>query len=113
MKSTWDKPIEVVKEPDACSASRNILFSFPGRGLAYFVQQQPILDIYYRGGCGKETESLLKTSLLCKMVLGIYTHCNVHRSESEWGRYSEWQWFEFSIMSVGIKSPDQVSKCCR
>lgn len=32
VKSTWDKPIEVVKEPDVCSASRNLLFSFPGRG---------------------------------------------------------------------------------
>lgn len=30
VKSTWDKPIEVVKEPDVCSASRNLLFSFPG-----------------------------------------------------------------------------------
>lgn len=35
--STWDKPIEVVKEPDACSALRNLLFSFPGRGFVYFV----------------------------------------------------------------------------
>ncbi|KAL0389412.1 UNVERIFIED_CONTAM: hypothetical protein Scaly_0298300 [Sesamum calycinum] len=30
MKSTWVKPVEVVKEPDVCSASRNLLFSFPG-----------------------------------------------------------------------------------
>ncbi|KAI3449881.1 hypothetical protein Pfo_006546 [Paulownia fortunei] len=30
VKSTWVKPIEVVKEPDVCSASRNLLFSFPG-----------------------------------------------------------------------------------
>ncbi|KAK4419480.1 NHL repeat-containing protein 2 [Sesamum alatum] len=30
MKSSWVKPIEVVKEPDVCSASRNLLFSFPG-----------------------------------------------------------------------------------
>ncbi|KAL0459309.1 UNVERIFIED_CONTAM: hypothetical protein Slati_0558100 [Sesamum latifolium] len=30
MKSTWVKPVEVVKEPDICSASRNLLFSFPG-----------------------------------------------------------------------------------
>ncbi|CAA0833436.1 NHL domain-containing protein [Striga hermonthica] len=29
-KSTWVKPIEVIKEPDVCSASRNLLFSFPG-----------------------------------------------------------------------------------
>ncbi|GFQ06162.1 nhl repeat-containing protein 2 [Phtheirospermum japonicum] len=27
---TWVKPVEVVKEPDICSASRNLLFSFPG-----------------------------------------------------------------------------------
>ncbi|XP_011080183.1 uncharacterized protein LOC105163513 isoform X2 [Sesamum indicum] len=30
MKSSWVKPVEVVKEPDVCSASRNLLFSFPG-----------------------------------------------------------------------------------
>ncbi|KAK6164260.1 hypothetical protein DH2020_001124 [Rehmannia glutinosa] len=30
VKSTWVKPIEVVKEPDICSATRNLLFSFPG-----------------------------------------------------------------------------------
>ncbi|KAH6837114.1 hypothetical protein C2S53_017284 [Perilla frutescens var. hirtella] len=30
VKSTWDKPIEVIKEPDVCSASRNLLLSFPG-----------------------------------------------------------------------------------
>ncbi|XP_042002523.1 uncharacterized protein LOC121751795 isoform X3 [Salvia splendens] len=29
VKSTWNKPIEVFKEPDVCSASRNLLFSFP------------------------------------------------------------------------------------
>ncbi|KAL1545066.1 hypothetical protein AAHA92_21838 [Salvia divinorum] len=29
VKSTWDKPIEAVKEPDVCSALRNLLFSFP------------------------------------------------------------------------------------
>ncbi|GER55104.1 NHL domain-containing protein [Striga asiatica] len=29
-KSTWVKPIEVIKEPDVCFASRNLLFSFPG-----------------------------------------------------------------------------------
>ncbi|KAL7113285.1 hypothetical protein ACP275_04G053100 [Erythranthe tilingii] len=30
VKSTWVKSIEIVKEPDVCSASRNLLFSFPG-----------------------------------------------------------------------------------
>ncbi|KAL3850056.1 hypothetical protein ACJIZ3_011938 [Penstemon smallii] len=30
LKSPWVKPIEVVKEPDVCHASRNLLFSFPG-----------------------------------------------------------------------------------
>ncbi|KAL6515454.1 hypothetical protein OROHE_018488 [Orobanche hederae] len=29
-KSTWVKPIEVLKEPDVCSALRNLLFSCPG-----------------------------------------------------------------------------------
>ncbi|KAL3647646.1 hypothetical protein CASFOL_008614 [Castilleja foliolosa] len=28
--TTWVKPIEFVKEPDICSASRNLLFTFPG-----------------------------------------------------------------------------------
>ncbi|XP_042030375.1 uncharacterized protein LOC121777250 isoform X2 [Salvia splendens] len=29
VKSTWNKPIEVFKEPDVCSALWNLLFSFP------------------------------------------------------------------------------------
>ncbi|PIN03168.1 hypothetical protein CDL12_24307 [Handroanthus impetiginosus] len=30
LKSTWAKPVEVVNQPDVCSASQNLLFSFPG-----------------------------------------------------------------------------------
>lgn len=37
-KSPWVKPIEIVKEPDICSASRNLLFSFPGRDFLCIVQ---------------------------------------------------------------------------
>lgn len=34
---TWVKPIEVVKEPDVCSALRNLLLAFPGGGFhSYF-----------------------------------------------------------------------------
>lgn len=36
IKKTWVKPIEVVKEPEVCSALRNLLFAFPGRGFLCF-----------------------------------------------------------------------------
>lgn len=49
VKSTWVKSIENFKEPEVCSASRNLLFSFPGIGFLCFSLMSYLLCSYYLG----------------------------------------------------------------